>query len=588
MSDEAKPETGNLKPEKGELLASLGTFITGLFADDSGHISSMRFMMLLSGAIILGTVGSVNVLQRVAAKASPPISGGELQGSIEVKEQRNTDFVYLSVSGFRSREATADLANLWAAEVVQFTKELQSQESREIRQFLQGQVNSTDEELRELNDRILEFSKRENLIDADKQIDAYLRSVSELDIKYETARIDLETMDFKIKGIESELRRQSPLADKLHASKAELEDLRSRYTDQNPLVIEKMDQVKTLENEIKAAENSEQTDLSSFAGTALGNTLYLDLVQCQSEKNGLEHQKEELGKLREQERAKLGEIPEKAAAFAQLAMKKQSLETARNLLFSRFREAQLFEENAPGYYRIFAPGRADQAKVKSKSLKTALYTCGLGIFLALIATAAAGGAEILDPALRTGNEAAKAFRSPMLATFPKVGCDPMLGAEVWARWIGAGGNTGQPRIVWVPSPGPEEQIFWELLFKRAAGLLPTLQVIDCGPPELPCSNEKVHIEHIDAGKFSISEAQQLGARLREACRRGDETWIRLCGPVHEPLTTIAKCGQPPLVLVRLHAETSDFWKTQGDLLAKTVGRAAGVVAAGGIPPFKQT
>jgi len=43
-----------------------------------------------------------------------------------------------------------------------------------------------------------------------------------------------------------------------------------------------------------------------------------------------------------------------------------------------------------------------------------------------------------------------------------------------------------------------------------------------------------------------------------------------------------------LVLVRLHAETSDFWKTQGDLLAKTVGRAAGVVAAGGIPPFKQT
>jgi hypothetical protein len=122
------------------------------------------------------------------------------------------------------------------------------------------------------------------------------------------------------------------------------------------------------------------------------------------------------------------------------------------------------------------------------------------------------------------------------------------------------------------------------MFAHAARLLPSLRVVDCGGSQAPAGTvEKIVFESANADAFSIAEAQQFGARLRESCRRGEEVWVRLTGPVHEPLTTLARAGTAPLMLARLNAEETAFWKTQGELLAKTVGKPAGVIAVGGVP-----
>ena len=535
----------------------------------------------LSGGTLVGAATALEVLQRVAAKTALPLS--QVQGAIEVAEQRNTDFVVLTFSGFKSREDAAETANLWAGEVVQFTRDLQCQESREIRHFLQTQVDATDSELAKLRERVLEFTKREDLVDADKQLTSSLRSLGEVDLKYQTARINLDTVRFKIKGIEAELRRQSPMADKLRTAQAELDDLRSQYTDKNPAVVEKIAKVKALKDQLQAAAENAQADPSSYAGTFLGNTLYLEVVQYQNEAKALEGEVAEYDKLRAQERIKLNAIPEKAAAFGQLALRKQSLEIARNLLFSRLREAQLFEENSPGYYRVFSPASADRIEVRSKVSKTALFTVGGGVLFSLLGLSSALLLELLDPTLRTSWEAAKAFRSPLIGSIPKTGASAMLGSELWAHWVGARRSPGMPRIVWSPHPCEEEHLFWELLFERASSLLPSLRVLDCGVSPLPASrHSKVCIERLDVTRYSIAEAQQLGAQLRESCRNGSEVWIRLAGAVHEPLTTLGRCGLPALVLVPLHVDTTEFWKTQGDLLAKTISAPAGVVSVGEI------
>jgi len=536
----------------------------------------------LSAGTLVGTASAAQVLQRVAAKAGLPLS--QVQGNTEAAEQRNTDFVFLTLYGFKSKEATADTANIWANEVVLFTRDLQCQESREIRQFLQTQVDATDAELTKLREHILEFSRREDLVDADKQITSSLGSVGEVDLKFQTAHIDLDTLRFKIKGVEAELRRQSPLADKLRTAQAELDDLRAQYTDKNPLVVEKQAKVDALQAQLQRASDNEHADLSSFAGTFLGNTLYLELVQGRNEEKALEKEVGEYAKLRDQAQEKLNAIPQKAAAFAQLALRKQSLEMARNLLFSRLREAQLFEEDAPGYYRIFSPANPDRIEVRSKATKAAMFTVGGGILFALMGLVAALGCELLDPKLRTSREAANAFRAPLFASIPRTGAPAALGFELWARWVGARRNPGLPRVVWAPCLSGDEHLFWDLLLERAASLLTSLRVIDCGtPPLAPSRHQNVCIERIDATRFSIAEAQALGARLREECQEGNEVWIRLAGQVHEPLTTLGRCGLPALVLVPLHAEANEFWKTQAELLAKTVVSPAGVVSVGEIP-----
>lgn len=532
---------------------------------------------------LVGAAAAPTVIHRVAAKSGGKASAGEIQGGIEVKEQRATDFVFLTFSNRDSAATTVELANLWAAEAVQFTRELQGQESREMRQFLQQQVDATDRDLRKLGDQILEFTKRENLVDANKQIDAYLRAFSDIDLKYETARIDLDTIDFKIASAEKELRRQSPVADKLRAAQLELEGLRSRYTDQNPLVVEKLEAVHALETQIKTDGANPAADPASFAGTFLGNTLYLELVRLQAEKKSLLQQKEALEKLRVDAKERLEAIPEKAAAFTALGLRRQALETAHNLLYSRLREAQLFEENSPGYYRIFAPATADRVITHGKPMKAAIFTIAGGLGCCLAAILAALVMELLDPVLKTPAEAAKAYRRPALAVLPAADLDPAVGADIWAQWIGAERSAGTPRIIWSPSPGPEEDAFWLAMFERAAQLLPALRVIDCGTPALPVPEDgAIHIEQVNLEAFSIASARELIARLRDGSRR-QEIWIRITGSMHEPLTTIARGGRPPLVLVRLHADETEFWRKQGELLAKTVGPAAGVIAVGELP-----
>jgi hypothetical protein len=540
----------------------------------------------LAPGTLIGAAGSPDVLQRVAERTGHSL--GDLQGSIEVAAQKNTDFVFLTLSGFKSAKDTAGTANVWAEEVVRFTREMQSQESRGIRQFLQQQVDATDAEQRKINDQILDYAQREDLVDADKQITTTLSNFSEIDLKYETTRINLDTVAFKIKGVEAELKRQSPLSEKLRAAQAEIEELRAQYTDKNPILIEKLEKLKTLEEQVTLAEANQNADSSSYAGTFLGNTLYLELVQLQNEQTGLRHEMEEYEKLRRREREKLNAIPAKAAALAQLTLQKQSLEVARTLLFSRLREAQLFEENAPGYYRLFAPATEERVSVRGKTVKAGIITVAGGVFLAGAALFFALLAELLDPKLRTRWEAVKAFKAPLLGAIPKAGGDRNLGAEIWANWIGAHPAAGQPRIIWAPQPGEEERLFWDLLLQRASLLLPSLVVVDCGEVPLPAEAPKnVRIERLEVTGYSIPEARQLGGQLQERCRRGEEVWVRLAGPVHEPLTTIAHCGQPGIVLVPLHTGRTENWRTQGELLTRTVSPPAGIIALAELPWYKR-
>ncbi len=540
----------------------------------------------MSGGTLVGAASSAGVLQRVAARTGIP--EGELEHRAEVAEQTKTDFVMLTISGYDDAYETARLANIWAKEVVDFTRDLQSGESHEMRVFLQTQVDSMDSELRKVNDQILDFTRREDLVDADKQITEYLRALSEIDLKYETARIELDTIAFKIKGVETELRRQSPLAEKLRAAQAELEELRAQYTDKNPIVLEKMEKVKAFEAQMDAAAANKGADPSTYAGTFLGNTLYLDLIQYQNEQKALNQEMEAYDRLRTLQRTKLNSVPEKAAEFAQLGLKRQSLQTARGLLYSRLREAQLFEESAPGYYRIFTLASAGTVVKKAKLIKTVAFAAGGGITFGGLAFAMALLFELIDPKLRTGWEAGKAMRAPLLASIPKNGEGVTLGSDLWSRWIGSGNGGAQPRIVWSPSPGNGEERFWSLLFERASTLLPSLLVVDCGSVPLPATTwERVHIERIPTENFSIADAHELGSELQETCKLGGHVWIRLAGPVHEPLTTIGRCGMPALVVVPLNEADTEFWKKQGDLLTKTVGRPAGVVTVGELPWHKR-
>lgn len=555
----------------------------------------------LSGATLVGIATSDNVLRRVTEKSKPRLALGLLRQSIEVKEQRGTDYVNLTFSGYVSAEATVNHANLWAQEVVEFSRDMQSRESREIRQYLQQQIESTDVELKRVNLAILDYSKSQGLIAADKQIDAYLRSIGDLDLRYETARLEFNATEFKIKSLQTELARQSPLADRLKAARQELEDAGSRFTDQNPLVLEKQEKVQALEKQLLLEASSASTDLSRFAGTFLGNTLYLQLLEVQGQRRAYSAQLEELGRMRDTQRTALAAIPEKEMGLAQLARTKQSLETSRALLLGRLREAQLFEERAPGYYQVFLPASIEGVDSRGKALKVLVYALAGFVVLGGAAVGGALGAELIDGTLRTGAEAARALGAPLFCTLPRGGPAPAatadLSARIWIRWLGRQQAGGQPRIVWAPAPSPEEEVFWRLMLDEARRLRPDLTIInfssDAPPPvlaglpavelaNLEARSERPRCITVNPAQLSLEQARTLLAQFQRHTASGRELWCRCEGAVREPLSSLARGAGTGLVVVALGVETLAYWREQAARLRETVGVPLGLVAVNGV------
>jgi hypothetical protein len=135
----------------------------------------------LQGATLLGALESPQVAREVARKFDRGIPPGALQSMIAIEEIRKTDFVDIVVTAPFGADETAKLATLWAGEALGFTSRLQADESAEMKSYLEEQLQRTDTELGEVNKRIVAMREQAGVVDVEKEIDAYLKSLADLD-----------------------------------------------------------------------------------------------------------------------------------------------------------------------------------------------------------------------------------------------------------------------------------------------------------------------------------------------------------------------------------------------------------------------
>jgi capsular polysaccharide biosynthesis protein len=532
---------------------------------------------------------SPTVLDAVAAKSKPPISADMLKLCVKVEEEKKTDFITLTLSGYTSPKATADLANLWAQQVVEFPKDVETSESRTIREALEAQLSRNQAEIKKLDQQSLEAPREE------VQLDTYMHQQGDIEMKIDSTKIDIESLDSEIATLRGQLILQSPLADTLRQAKADLEQYTARYTDQNPLVIEKRAKIASLEAEMKTETGAAQSDLSKFAGSEVGNHLYMRIVELENQREALKRQNEEMGKLREQSL----EAADQDVGLPDILRQKDTLETAQTLLLNRLQEMNLFEQNAQELYLILAPATVDQVIARGKPLKVAVYTVAGTIFFEGMALAFALLSELRDSRLRTASEAAKAAGMPAIISIPKGGeLKPELGAKLWLRWSRERDRDNIARCIWAPAASAEqEEQFWNLLLAEARRFSPALLVVDCGKapcaalaalPRIPAKGEAAPMA---GDRWEIEGFDH--ARLREACAAiqgyhaaGREVWLRFDGPMQEPATGLARAvGAHPLVIMAMDTWTKPFWKEQIELLRENAGELCGVVLVNMSPAF---
>lgn len=407
-----------------------------------------------TSATVMTLMMASSILEKTGAELKPPVDGSTLQRRIELRPDKNTELITVAYTSADSPQRAADELNHYAGNVVKLLEDLQAQEAQELLSFLGDQITRTQANLNQAYLDLQSFAKETGLTDPSRETDSLLRQVGDLDLKIEMAGISRETTAFRKTQIEKELERQNPVMLQLAQARARLTELQATYTAQNPFVIEQTGKVKALEE--KSQKSPSGPGGFQDTGNALANSLYLDWLHIMSAQDTAVTEEQKLQAFRDDLKKRLDEIPDKSIVSARLRSSVTSLETTRDLLAGRQREAQLFAEKALGYYRVFSPATPESMEKAGRGRKIILLGAVGGIFSAGLLLAWRALRAALDDRLVSPSDLRRMVRAPIAAMLP---AESGLTPDELDRWR----FTTWAEVVKHCSPPPEGALIAGLL-----------------------------------------------------------------------------------------------------------------------------
>jgi protein involved in polysaccharide export with SLBB domain/uncharacterized protein involved in exopolysaccharide biosynthesis len=380
---------------------------------------------------MMAMMRSGSVMERAAQRLDGKMSEGHLRAGLVITPERNTDIIRVTVNS--DQDSATALAGLEAylAEILDFSRTIQQRDAGEMGSILARQIEQADQEMIKLNEEILDYARREKLVDPDKQTDALLGELASYNLKYEDLRLQYETLDLRTASIENELSKVSPAAAKLDAARAELSQLKLRYTEAHPAVIDAIAFVQSLE--VAAQDEAPRLNSPPKPGeSAVAESLYLELVKLRGEKEVIGEQLGKINAVRDSLNTRLEQLPRKSLELASIKSRKAAVETSRTLLAARQREALLVEQSAEGAYRLLSIDRLRDVVIETPSKNILLLTAA-GFF------AGAGGVvffaclfALLDRRLRTAGDLRRAVKLPVVGALFEISSHDEEKARAWA------------------------------------------------------------------------------------------------------------------------------------------------------------
>lgn len=349
---------------------------------------------------------SPELARRVCRQSAPPVSEQDFRVSLEFGADGQAEVMRVRLRTPLSAEAAADLANLYASNIVSFTEEILERDAREIAGYLAQQLSAVDRDLTAANQELQRFSAETQIVDVDKETEAYVRQLSEVEFNYEKARIDFETLDLRYVPPPPG-QRQDPLVEQLSAARLELDNLLGRYTENHPLVKDQLAKVQRLEQAIQEKRGT---------GAAAEAALDPARAELNAQKQYFRKQMEEYDALRKNLRARLSGLSAQGLTYARLKARVRQLQDMHSLLATRQREATLYVDDTFGYYTVLAPATLQNVRAVSRWPYVGAAAGGGALLGLLVTVGLVLLAERLDVHLKTRDDVEQATGLPVIAT----------------------------------------------------------------------------------------------------------------------------------------------------------------------------
>jgi len=263
----------------------------------------------LNDATLLATLLASEPLDLASKRAANGIDSGRARSLTEASQLEGTDIFYITYHSPLSPEDAVTFSGIWAEEINAYTKRLQQTEARDVRAILEKEVAAMEKQIEETNLEILNFSKEKDFLGGDAQVSAVLGKLSQIELELEAASTSAAAKRQQLESLTEQISHQSPIELQIKSANEELANLRSTYTDENPLVQAKLQSIEYLNGEIAKLKEAGNAELEAYTGTPLGNQLYLTIIGLRNELLAAESSIKSLEKLRLSTAARLTEFP---------------------------------------------------------------------------------------------------------------------------------------------------------------------------------------------------------------------------------------------------------------------------------------
>ena len=176
----------------------------------------------------------------------------------EASQLEGTDIFYITYHSPLSEDDAVNFSGIWAEEINAYTKRLQQTEARDVRAILEKEVVELEKQIDSTNLEILNFSKENDFLGGDSQVAAVLGKLSQIELELEAARTSVAAKKQQLENLTEQISHQSPIELQIKTAREELANLRSTYTDENPLVQTKLQSMEYLEEQIAKLKEGRQ------------------------------------------------------------------------------------------------------------------------------------------------------------------------------------------------------------------------------------------------------------------------------------------------------------------------------------------
>jgi polysaccharide biosynthesis transport protein len=386
-------------------------------------------------------ISSVPIVNKVIEKTKltdeegQPVTYDDFLKKLKVKSVRGTDILRIAYRSQKSEQARAivdELMNVYLETNVNFNRS----EAAAAHKFMMQQLPKSEENVLQADADLRNFKEKYQIVDLSSQSRLAVTQSGQLNRQIDQVQAELEKTNGRISSLQGKLGvnseealalnnlNDSPSVQRLIKKLKDVEDSlaseRSRFQEENPVIINLRSEKESLEAELKTRVGEtigSDRDVSAriFQKGDVQKILTEQLVSSEAEKRSLSKELNSLiaAEARYQKRMKI--LPELEKQQRSLERKLDSTQSTYKNLLKNLEQIKIAENQTVGNAQIVSPAVVAQSPVSAGKK----VTIGGGVILGgLLYIITAFILEMMDPSLKTTKAVRNVMGYKVLGTIP--------------------------------------------------------------------------------------------------------------------------------------------------------------------------